>query len=192
MPRQVAKTRRCRSRPTWAKLLELDQRLIEQRPNETHAAWRQRTQHQWGLLEWVRESCTYLHGTRLAGGVNRLLIESAGPGLPAQIELANRYPELGGIIVPRTVKHDKVARALRVQPTCSQGLVYAPDKTWSDMVITEMETFPKSKYDDLTDSATQALSYLRNVGLASTDHEEHYATLQTVMHKPRLKPLYPC
>jgi hypothetical protein len=47
------------------------------------------------------------------------------------------------------------------------------------------------KYDDLTDSATQALKYLRDVGLAQTDEEERNAEIGTVMHRPRLKNLYP-
>jgi len=44
---------------------------------------------------------------------------------------------------------------------------------------------------NLTDSMMQALQYLRNNGLETTDNEERYAALQTVMYKPRLRPLYP-
>jgi hypothetical protein len=47
------------------------------------------------------------------------------------------------------------------------------------------------KYDDLTDSATQALAYLRARGLGQTDEEERDAEIGTVMHRPRLKNLYP-
>jgi hypothetical protein len=37
-----------------------------------------------------------------------------------------------------------------------------------------MEVFPKDRYDDLTDSTTQAIRYLRDNGLLRTDQEEHH------------------
>ena len=49
---------------------------------------------------------------------------------------------------------------LAVQPLFSQGMIYAPDRDWSDLVITEMSMFPTGRYDDLTDSASKALKYL--------------------------------
>jgi hypothetical protein len=182
----------------WRRHLQFsaDRNLIAERPNESHGVWKQRTQHLWGLIEHVRESCTYLHGTKLGVGYNvpmsRLLIEAAGPGLPAAQELANRYPDLKGIISPVTPRGDKLARALAVQPSFSQGLIFAPNKSWAEDLIVEAESFPKSKHDDLVDSMSQALQYLRDVGLAQTDEEERYVALEGVMHKPRLKPLYPC
>jgi uncharacterized cupin superfamily protein len=60
------------------------------------------------------------------------------------------------------------------------------------MTITEMSTFPAGRYDDLTDSSTQALKYLRDVGMAQTDEEAHDAEIGTVMHRPRPRRLYPC
>ena len=39
---------------------------------------------------------------------------------------------------------------LSVQPIFANGLIYAPDKAWADLVITEMANFPKGKYSDLT------------------------------------------
>jgi hypothetical protein len=44
----------------------------------------------------------------------------------------------------------------------------------------------------LTDSATQALRYLRDRGWGQTDEEEHDAEIGTVMHRSRLRALYPC
>jgi hypothetical protein len=65
------------------------------------------------------------------------------------------------------------------------------DRAAAEDVIAEMQIFPKSKHDDLTDSTTQALQWLRNQGLLQTDEETRYEELRAVMHKPRLKPLYP-
>ena len=59
-------------------------------------------------------------------------------------------------------------------------------------MIDEMELFPKGRYDDLTDSATMAVSFLRTGGLLQTDAEAAAAEIHTVMHRPRLKALYPC
>jgi phage terminase large subunit-like protein len=69
------------------------------------------------------------------------------------------------------VKGSKEARAYAAQPTFSQGLVFAPDRDWAEMVIEEMEAFPKHKYKDLTDSATQAIKFMRDSGLLNTDAE---------------------
>ena len=68
----------------------------------------------------------------------------------------------------------------------------SPCEDWSQLVIDEMELFPKGRYDDLTDSATMAVSFLRTGGLLQTDAEAAAAEIHTVMHRPRLKALYPC
>jgi phage terminase large subunit-like protein len=90
------------------------------------------------------------------------------------------------------VKGDKVARALAVQPIFSQGYIYAPSRDWAEMVITEMSMFPMGKYDDLTDSATQALKHLRDVRLAQTDEEARADEIQAAVHQSRPRSLYPC
>jgi predicted phage terminase large subunit-like protein len=113
--------------------------------------------------------------------VDLLLIEGKASGIPAAHELANRYPDEKWSIHLVNPKGDKMARALAAQPTFSQGLVFAPSPPggvdgnsmlfadWAEMVIDEMAVFPKGKYDDATDSVTQALNYLRSVGLGITD-----------------------
>jgi phage terminase large subunit-like protein len=66
---------------------------------------------------------------------------------------------------------DKVSRAISVQPTFSQHLVYAPNRDWAEMVKDEVARFPKSKFKDLTDSATQALRWMRAQGLIHRQDE---------------------
>jgi predicted phage terminase large subunit-like protein len=125
--------------------------------------------------------------------VDKLLIEAKASGISAEQELRNRYGFQGWSIETCPVKGDKVARALAVQPMFSQFQVFAPDRDWADMVMTEMSLFPAGRYDDLTDSATQALKYLRDRGWGQTDEEQRNAEIGTVMHRPRrLPPLYPC
>jgi hypothetical protein len=65
-------------------------------------------------------------------------------------------------------------------------------RQWAELVINEMEVFPKHRYDDLTDATTQAIKYIRDNGLLRTDQEEHVWAMDGVRHKPRPKPLYPC
>ena len=45
------------------------------------------------------------------------------------------------------------------------GIIWAPERAWSDMVITEVGLFPKGKRDDLVDTASMALRWLRDVGM---------------------------
>ena len=78
---------------------------------------------------------------------------------------------------------------MAVQPIFSQGTVYAPDREWAELVITEMSMFPAGRFSDLTDSTSQGLKYLRDVGLAQSEEEQHEAETETVR---RRRPLYPC
>jgi predicted phage terminase large subunit-like protein len=153
------------------------------RDNPEWLRWRQRTQEHWGLIEWVDDTCTRFK-------VDRLLIEGKASGLPAADELRNRYGRKDWVIETVDVAKDKVARALAVQASFSQLIVYAPARDWSEMVIDEMAVFPKGKHDDLTDSGTQAVKWLRDRGMLETDEEVHAAELAGVMHKPARKALY--
>ncbi len=144
-----------------------------------------RTRPHWGLVEWVRDTCTRFN-------VHKLLIEAKASGMSAADELRNRYGDAGYSIQTCQVKGDKIARAYAAQPTFANELVYAPDRPWADLVISEMEVFPKGKYKDLTDSTTQAIAHLRAMGLAQTDEETTAAEMEVVMHRPkRAGALYP-
>ena len=168
----------------WRKHLPFSGPRIEKAAFETPAMYKQRTQGSWGLMEWVVDTCTRFK-------VDKLLIEAKASGISAAQELRNRFGTHDWAIEAVPVKGDKVARALSVQPMFSQGYIYAPNRDWADLVITEMSTFPMGRYDDLTDSATQALRYLRTIGRAQTDEEENFADQQRMTHRSRLRPLYP-
>ena len=75
-----------------------------------------------------------------------------------------------------------------MQPMFSQGMIYAPARDWAEQLITEMSMFPAGRFSDLTDSASQGLKHLRDVGLAQSDEEVQEAKIGTVMHRPRLPP----
>jgi hypothetical protein len=69
----------------------------------------------------------------------------------------------------------------------SQGLVYAPLRDWSDLVKNEMALFPKGRYKDLTDSATQALKWMRVRGLIQ--RPEDIALLAEARREYRRRPV---
>lgn len=169
----------------WRKHLAFSGPRVAYEPGETKAQWQRRTQPTWGLMEWVQYTCERFK-------VDKLLIEGKASGISAAQELRNRYGRQDWSTQICPVKGDKVARALGVQATFSQLGVYAPVRDWSDMVIQEMAVFPAGKYDDLTDSATQAVKFLRDTGMAPTDEEVLHEEQERVTHHGRPKaPLYP-
>src|ERR1700685_428616 len=158
--------------------------MAEDEVKRRNARFKRRTMKDWGLVEYVQDTC-------LTFKVDLLLIEAKASGISAAQELSNRYglQRFGIQLCP--VKGDKVARAFAVQPTFSQGLVWAPEREWSEMMIAEAEVFPRGKYDDLTDSMTQALRYLRDGGMAMTDEETAHEEYERGLHRPQRKALYP-
>jgi predicted phage terminase large subunit-like protein len=148
--------------------------------------WATRVGKEWGLIEWVAHTC-------LKWGVGILLIEDRASGITAAQEIRRLYSDENWTVHLCPARGDKVARALAAQPTFAQGLVYAPVRDWVQLVIDEMAIFPKGKYDDMTDSTTQAINWLRGSGVIRTDAEATAAETHTVMHRSRrLKALYAC
>lgn len=167
----------------WRKHLAFSGPRLDLLPQETKEAYRRRAMPSWGLMEWVHDTCNRFK-------VDKLLIEAKANGISAAQELGNRYGRQDWAVQLCPVKGDKVARALACQPTFSQLLVYAPERDWSEMVIDEMAVFPKGRHDDLTDSSTQAIKYLREQGMAQTDEEVHAADVDRMTHRGRVEPLY--
>jgi predicted phage terminase large subunit-like protein len=168
----------------WRKHLAFSGPRNPQLPNETLEGFYRRTSKTWGLMEWCAYSCELFK-------VDKLLIEAKANGISAGQELQNRYGTRRWGIELCQVKGDKISRALAVQPSFSQHLIYAPNRDWAMLVIDEMANFPKGRYDDLTDSATQAIKHLRDVGQAQTDDEVEFEKGLVFRHKPQRKALYP-
>jgi predicted phage terminase large subunit-like protein len=106
--------------------------------------------------------------------------------------LHNRYGRQPYQVMTCPVKGDKIARAYAVQPILARGLVYAPNLSWADQMISDPCLFPMPKFDDLVDSMTQGLKYLRDTGMAQDDEEVVAEENERAMHRSRrLPPLYP-
>jgi phage terminase large subunit-like protein len=85
-----------------------------------------------------------------------------------------------------------VSRALAIQPLLANGLIYAPKKSWADdLLIKEMSQFPLGRFDDLTDTASMALGYMRRTGRIHLDEETRAALADNVRHHSPRKILYP-
>jgi predicted phage terminase large subunit-like protein len=140
-------------------------------------AWRARLQ----LHDLVQKVVASVEGR-----AHRLLIEAkaAGHSVAQEISRLCSGADFGiQLIDPKGA--DKVARAYRVQHLFSNGLVFAPDRPWAAMVIDECARFPRGRYDDLVDSTTQALHYLRQIGLLKLP-DEHRAEVEAELNwRPR-------
>jgi predicted phage terminase large subunit-like protein len=132
-------------------------------------AWQERLElHE--LVEKVQQTCKRYK-------VDRLLIENKAAGHSVAQEIRRLYgaEEFAvQLIDPRN--QDKLARLYSVQHLFSEGLIYAPDRSWADMVIQQVASFPKGKHDDLVDTVAMALRHLRDVGLIVRG-AEHTAAL---------------
>jgi predicted phage terminase large subunit-like protein len=76
-----------------------------------------------------------------------------------ELKNASRYP-----IFPIKVDSDKETRAHAVTPLIEAGKVFLPESApWLTTYIDELAVFPNGTNDDIVDSVTQALNYLRKL-----------------------------
>ena len=101
-----------------------------------------------------------------------LLIESKASGISAAQEIRRMFGSGEWSTVLVNPKGDKVNRVVSVQGLFEEGLIYGPDREWCQTLIDQAAVFPKGKHDDLVDSMTQALIWMRENGLI-TRKEEH-------------------
>jgi predicted phage terminase large subunit-like protein len=124
--------------------------------------------------------------------VDKVLIESKAAGISVSQELRRLHTAEGyGVQLVDPKGGDKVARGYAIQHLFSDEMVYAPDRDWADMVITEMASFPRAPHDDLVDSCTQALKHLRDIGLLIHGSEMAAELAEELAAPVTGKPLYP-
>lgn len=88
-----------------------------------------------------------------------ILIEdkASGQSLIQELKQATTLP-----VLPVKVDSDKRARAEAVTPLFEAGKVFFPESApWLNDYTDELATFPAGAHDDMVDSTTQALNYLR-------------------------------
>jgi predicted phage terminase large subunit-like protein len=98
--------------------------------------------------------------------VDKLLVEGKASGLSVAQELRRLYgAEDWAVQIINPGSLDKLARVYSIQHLFSEGMIFAPDRQWADLVIRQCEVFPKGKNDDLVDTVSMALRHLRETGL---------------------------
>ena len=122
------------------------------------AAWQERLEMP-DLVRKVIETCKKFK-------VDTLLVEAKASGISVSQELRRLYNnEDFGVHLINPGAIDKLSRLYSVQHLFSEGIVYAPDRHWSDLVIRQCEIFPKGTHDDLVDTVSMALRFMRDRGL---------------------------
>lgn len=96
---------------------------------------------------------------------NAVLVEAKASGLSVLQEMRRLMRAGEFTLFGEIPKGDKVARLHAAVPAFSGGLIYAPSRRWSEMVIDEVATFPRSKWKDLTDTVSAGIKKMRDLGL---------------------------
>lgn len=105
--------------------------------------------------------------------VDKILIENKAAGHSVAQELRRLFATEDFFVQmydPKTL--DKTARLYSVQHIFAEGMVYAPDKDWAEMVIRQVSSFPKAKHDDLVDTVSMGVKHLRDIGLLTRSDEK--------------------
>jgi len=98
--------------------------------------------------------------------VDTVLIENKAAGHSVAQEIKRLYGfEKFNLQMYDPKSQDKLSRLYSVQHLFAEGLVFAPNYQWADMVIQQVGQFPKGKHDDLVDTVSMAMRHLRDTGL---------------------------
>lgn len=128
--------------------------------------------------------------------VDKLLIENKASGYSVAQELRRLYGHedfVVQLVDPKGL--DKLARVYSIQHLFAEGLIYAPEKPWAETVINQCAQFPRGKHDDIVDTVSLGIKYLRDTGLL-TRQAEHVAEIESGMRLRSREergddPLYP-
>lgn len=150
-------------------------------------AWRDRLELH-NLVEKVAK-------TAIALKVDILLIENKAAGISVAQEIRRLYAdEKFSVQLFDPKSQDKLSRLYSVQHLFAEGLIYAPDRKWADMVMDEVGRFggKNVKHDDLVDCVSMGLRKLRDMGLMVRGPERlAEIEAQKVYPGRQAEPLYP-
>ncbi len=122
--------------------------------------------------------------------VDHLLIEDKASGAHVASEIVRIFGRRDWRTLTIIPKGDKVGRLRSTDAIFAEGLIWAPDREWSDMVIEEVSSFPKARHDDLTDTVSQAIRFLRDNGQALLREEVEFEDQERKRYRGVKKPLY--
>lgn len=122
--------------------------------------------------------------------IDTLLIEDSARGGDVRDEMHRLVGQREVRIALIKAAGDKVSRLHAVVPVFENGIVYAPERDWSQMVIDQTSRFPRGKHDDLVDTVSQALIYMRATGVATRREEYEEEVLARRMYRKPQKAIY--
>ena len=162
----------------WAKRLPLHGKVVSAKPGETKVAFQDRQKREWGLVEWIADTCKRYK-------VTRLLIEDKTRGRDVAQELTRLYAREDWGVQLLPVVRDKVSRAHSAVPVFTDNAIWAPQTKWSDLVLVECANFPKGAHDDLLDTTTQWIIWARENGILIRADEASAALEDEMRYKPQ-------
>jgi len=139
------------------------------------------------LVKKVSETCKKLK-------VDKVLIENKAAGHSVAQELRRLYGgEKFSLQMYDPKSQDKLSRLHSVEHLFAEGMVYAPNKQWAEMLIRQVSQFPKGKHDDLVDTTSMALRHLRDIGvlLRNSEWTADFEDSMRFKGKSEALPLYP-
>jgi predicted phage terminase large subunit-like protein len=118
--------------------------------------------------------------------VDTLLIEDSARGGDVRDEIGRQLGRRDIRVILLPVDTSKVARLQACVPVFYSGVIYAPERDWSDMVIRQVAAFPRGHHDDLTDTVSLAVNYLRGTGVAvrAPEYDEDLIEARRFRKKP--------
>lgn len=149
------------------------------------AGWKERLELN-ALVTKISNTCSAGKGIP----VDRLLIENKASGKSVAQEITRLFDNAAFGVELVEPKGDKIARMYAVQHLFENGIVHAPDREWSQMVIDDVAKFPKGSHDDIADTVSGALKWLRDSNFALRSDEYDEEELQRDTYRKPMGALY--
>ena len=150
--------------------------------------------HAWDARLELHELVLKVAETAIKMKVDVLMIENKASGISVAQEIRRLYAnEKFSVQLFDPKSQDKMARLYSIQHLFAEGLIYAPDRPWTERVISQVGQFPKSKNDEFVDLTSMGLRKLREMGLLERESEvEAEQEALKVYPGKQGDQLYPC
>ena len=149
------------------------------------AGWEERLELN-DLVNKINNSCTVPKGIP----VDRLIIENKASGKSVAQELLRLFDGSHFGVELSEPKGDKMSRMYSIQHLFENGIIYSPDREWAQMVMDRTSRFPKGAHDDVADTVSGALKWLRDSNFALRSDEHDVEQLERDMYRKPNLPLY--
>jgi len=160
----------------WQKHLnELSGEEVDEIPGEARGAYLRRAQQKWGLCDWVAYTCNKQK-------VDLLIIENKNRCHDVIKTIKRLHANRSWGVQTIEPRGDKWSRAHSILDIFTDGMVHAPAEItedgdvrfleWAEMTIQECGRFPRGAHDDIVDTVSMAMRYLRDNNYAVRRDEQ--------------------